>query len=135
MLRAKRPKRLPVVLNRQEIDALLAQMEGTHGLMARLLYGTGMRLMECTRLRIKDVDLLRREILVREGKGFKDRVTRLPESLLVPLQAHLQRVRSLFDADRAQNFSGVYLPDALDKKYPNGGKEWGGDISLRHFVG
>lgn len=123
--RAKRPKRLPVVLNRQEVVALLAQMESTHGLMARLLYGTGMRLMECCRLRVKDVDLSRREILVREGKGGKDRVTMLPESLLVPIQEHLQRVRALYDEDRAQHFAGVYLPDALDKKYPNAGKEWG----------
>ncbi|MGB7650956.1 MAG: integron integrase [Gallionella sp.] len=122
--RAKKPRRLPVVLNRQEVAALLAQLEGTHGLMARLLYGTGMRLMECCRLRVKDVDLSRREILVRDGKGGKDRVTMLPESLLAPIQAHLQRVRSLFDADRSQNFAGVYLPDALSKKYPHAGKEW-----------
>lgn len=123
--RAKKPQRLPVVLNRQEVTALLAQLDGTHGLMARLLYGTGMRLMECCRLRVKDVDLSRREIVVRDGKGGKDRVTMLPESLLAPIQAHLQRVRSLFDADRARHLAGVYVPDALNKKYPNADKEWG----------
>lgn len=123
--RAKLTQRLPVVLNRQEVTALLSQLDGTHSLMARLLYGSGMRLMECCRLRVKDVDLLRREIVVREGKGGKDRVTMLPESLLAPIQAHLHRVRGLFEADREQNLPGVEVPDALAKKYPHAGQEWG----------
>jgi len=125
ILRAKKPRRLPVVLNRAEVERLLAQLEGTHDLMVRLLYGTGMRLMECCRLRVKDVDLSRREIVVRDGKGGKDRVTMLPEILVEPLQSHLHRVRTLFEADRTQEQPGVYLPNALEMKYPNGGKEWG----------
>ena len=128
--RAKLPQRLPVVLNRQEVTALLSQLDGTHSLMARLLYGSGMRLMECCRLRVKDVDLVRREIVVREGKGGKDRVTMLPESLLAPIQAHLHRVRGLFEADREQNLPGVEVPDALAKKYPN---VPGGETCQAHF--
>lgn len=123
--RPNRPKRLPVVLNKVEVNRLLNQLDGTHSLMARLLYGTGMRLMECVRLRVKDVDFERREILIREGKGAKDRVTMLPESLASPLQDHLKRVRALFDEDRAADLPGVYLPDALEKKFLRAGKEWG----------
>ncbi|MGD9787956.1 MAG: integron integrase [Sulfuricellaceae bacterium] len=123
--RPRKPKRLPAVLNKGEINRLFSRLEGTHGLMARLLYGTGMRLMECARLRVKDVDFERREILVREGKGAKDRVTMLPASLVEPLQEHLRRVRGLHEADRAAGVAGVYLPDALERKYPRGGEEWG----------
>lgn len=123
--RPNRPKRLPVVLNKIEVNRLLNQLDGTHSLMARLLYGTGMRLMECVRLRVKDVDFERREILIREGKGAKDRVTMLPESLVSPLQDHLTRVRALFEDDRAADLPGVYLPDALEKKFPRADKEWG----------
>ncbi len=93
--RPKKPKRLPVVLTVTEVKKVLGQLEGTHALMARLLYGSGMRLMECLRLRVKDVDFERHEILVREGKGNKDRVTMLPDALSVDLQAHLERVRGL----------------------------------------
>lgn len=91
--RAKAPKRLPVVLTRAEVQALLTRLSGTHWLMASLLYGAGLRLMECLRLRVKDVDFARKEILVRDGKGFKDRVTMLPAALAEPLRAHLVRVR------------------------------------------
>ena len=122
---AKAPKRLPVVLTVSEVQALLARLSGTHGLVASLLYGTGMRLMEAMRLRVKDVDFSRREIIVREGKGFKDRVTMLPEAVIAPLKAHLVNVRALHDEDLARNFGEVYLPFALDKKYPNAGREWG----------
>ncbi|MFZ5503496.1 MAG: integron integrase [Pseudomonadota bacterium] len=123
--RAKRPQRLPVVLTREEVQAVLARMTGTYGLMARLLYGTGMRLMECVRLRVKDVDFGRGEILVRDGKGAKDRVTMLPQSLVVPLQTHLQQRRALFGDDRQAGKGRVYLPDALARKYPNASTEWG----------
>jgi integron integrase len=123
--RAKKPQRLPVVLTVSDVRLLLAQLEGTHGLMAQLLYGTGMRLMECVRLRVKDVDFERHEIIVRDGKGGKDRVTMLPASLAAPLRDHLKRVRILFEQDNSAGQPGVYLPDALEKKYPNASKEWG----------
>lgn len=123
--RAKRPQRMPVVLTREEVHAVLDRMRGTYGLMARLLYGTGMRLMECVRLRVKDVDFGRGEILIRDGKGAKDRVTMLPQSLVGPLHAHLQQRRALFDDDRQAGKASVYMPDALARKYPNAPTEWG----------
>lgn len=125
MVRAKKPRRLPVVLSRVEVARVLERMEGTYGLMARLLYGTGMRLMECARLRVKDVDFARREILIREGKGGKDRVTMLPETLVVTLQEHLAKRRRLYEEDLVKGRAEVYLPDALAKKYPNAATEWG----------
>lgn len=94
------------------------------GLILRLLYGTGMRIMECLRLRVKDVDFARGEILVREGKGFKDRVTMLPEKLLAPLSEHLARVKALHEADLADGLGEVYLPSALERKYPNAARAW-----------
>ncbi|HNT78227.1 MAG TPA: integron integrase, partial [Anaerolineae bacterium] len=124
-VRAKKPQRLPVVLTREEVRQVLNQMQGTHQLMAKLLYGTGMRLMECVRLRVKDVDFARREILVRDGKGEKDRVTMLPESIIPALQAHLERVRQLHQRDLADGYGAVYLPYALERKYPNAAREWG----------
>jgi integron integrase len=99
-------------------------LNGTHALIASLLYGGGMRLMEAVRLRVKDVDFARREILVREGKGFKDRVTMLPEVVVATLKAHLVKVKALHEEDLAQGYGEVYLPFALDKKYPNAGREW-----------
>lgn len=122
---AKAPKRLPVVLTVSEVQAVLSRLTGTHALIASLLYGGGMRLMEAVRLRVKDVDFARHEILVREGKGFKDRVTMLPEAVAAPLKAHLAKVKVLHDEDLAQGFGEVYLPFALDKKYPTAGREWG----------
>ncbi len=122
---AKTPKRLPVVLNRDEIQAILSRLTGTHWLVASLLYGTGMRIMECLRLRVQDIDFKRTEILIRNGKGFKDRVTMLPVSLVAALQAHLVKVRELHEGDLAQGYGAVYMPNALDRKYPNGAKEWG----------
>jgi len=124
MVRAKRPARLPVVLTVQEVQAVLERMEGTHGLMARLLYGTGMRLMECVRLRVKDVDFARGEILVRDGKGAKDRVTMLPQRLIPALQEHLQRRRLLYEDDFVKGMASVYLPDALERKYLNAATGW-----------
>ncbi|MDP2883290.1 MAG: integron integrase [Azonexus sp.] len=124
VVRAKQPQRLPVVLTRQEVSGLLDRMNGLHGMMARLLYGTGMRLMECVRLRVKDVEFERAEIVVRDGKGAKDRVTMLPQSLNGPLRDHLRWRRQLFDDDKAKGRAAVYLPHALDRKYPNAETEW-----------
>ena len=122
---AKTPKRLPVVLTRAEAQALLTRLEGTHWLISSLLYGSGLRIMECLRLRVKDVEFTRREILIRDGKGFKDRVTMLPAALVTPLQDHLIRVRSLHMQDLAAGFGAVYLPYALERKYPNAARDWG----------
>ena len=123
--RPKKPKRLPVVLGHGEVERLLSALEGTHALMGQLLYGTGMRLMECVRLRVKDVDFERGEILVRDGKGGKDRVTMLPASLAPLLRAHLVRVRQLWERDREAGQPGVYMPEALVRKYPAAPCEWG----------
>lgn len=122
---AKTPQRLPVVLTVSEVKSLLNRLDGTLWLMASLLYGGGLRLMECVRLRVKDVDFEMRQVTVREGKGFKDRVTMLPGSSIAPLQAHLARVRALHDEDVAEGYGTVYLPYALERKYPNAAKEWG----------
>lgn len=125
LVRAKRPARLPTVLTRSEVQAVLAHMDGVYGLMARLLYGTGMRLMECVRLRVKDVDFERREIVIRDGKGAKDRVTMLPHSLITLLRDQLIQRRGLYEQDSAKGKAEVYLPDALARKYPNAPKDWG----------
>jgi integron integrase len=121
---AKAPKRLPVVLNREEIQAILSRLNGVHWLIASLLYGTGMRIMECLRLRVQDVDMKRREILIRDGKGAKDRITMLPVSLVQPLEAHLVKVREWHQNDLATGYGSVYLPHALERKYPNAAKAW-----------
>lgn len=124
VVRAKKPQRLPVVLSQAEVRKVLNLMQGTHGLIAQVLYGTGMRIMECCRLRVQDVDFDRGEILIRNGKGAKDRVTILPMSLVDPLKAHLNRRKALFDEDAAKQMAEVYLPEALDKKYPNAASSW-----------
>ena len=123
-LRAKRPKRLPTVLTKEETLRLIACLSGTHQLMAKLIYGSGTRLMECLRLRVKDLEFERRAIIVRDGKGAQERVTVLPDSLIPLLQEHLQRVKALHQQDLARGFGSVYLPDALARKYPNADKEW-----------
>ncbi len=123
--RAKQPQRLPVVLTRNEVRVVLDRMAGVYGLMASILYGTGMRLMECVRLRVKDVDFERGEILIRDGKGAKDRVTMLPGSVVSALQAHLRQRRALFEDDVRAGKAVVYMPDALAKKYPSAQTEWG----------
>jgi integron integrase len=123
-LRAQKPKRLPTVLTREEVHRVLAQLSGTRRLMAQLLYGSGLRLMECMRLRVKDVDFGQHQIVVRDGKGNRDRVTMLPESLVTPLQEHLLRVKRLHDEDLARGHGAVYLPYALERKYPNANREW-----------
>ena len=122
--RTKRQQRLPVVLTREEVRRLCEAMDGTFGLMARLMYGTGMRLMECVRLRVADLDFGNRSIVVRNGKGGKDRMVPLPERLREPLEAHLARVKALHERDLAAGAGAVYLPEALGRKYPNAAREW-----------
>jgi integron integrase len=122
--RAKAPKRLPVVLTQSEVQAVLSRLDGTMWLIASLLYGSGLRIMEALRLRVKDVDFARREILVREGKGFKDRVTMLPVSLIEPLKSHLLKVQALHMEDLSNGYGAVFMPMALDRKYPNAAKDW-----------
>ena len=125
VVRAKPSKHLPVVLTVAEVRSVLKRLDGVKWLMASLLYGSGIRLMECLRLRVKDIDFERHEILVRDGKGMKDRVTMLPASVVEPLQEHLAKARVLHQKDLAEGFGEVYLPFALAKKYPNAGREWG----------
>ena len=122
--RPNRTKRLPVVLTANEISSILSQLEGAHHLMVRLLYGTGLRLHEMLMLRIKDIDFDMNQLIVRSGKGDKDRVTVLPKSLVAELQQQIVLARMVFDADRAAEHNGVMLPDAIERKYPNAGKEW-----------
>lgn len=121
--RAKRPRRVPVVLTREEAAALLGELTGVTWLMANVLYGSGMRLMECVRLRVKDVDFGRREITVRQGKGGKDRRTMLPDRLAQPLQAQLCETRRVHERDLAAGFGEVWLPDALARKYVNAARD------------
>ncbi|MGZ5084837.1 MAG: integron integrase [Usitatibacter sp.] len=125
VVRAKRPKRIPVVLERDEVQSLLASMRGENALMARLMYGTGMRIGECVALRVKDLNLVRHELVVRDGKGGKDRVTTLPASLGSALEEQLARSRKVFEEDRVRKRPGVELPFALERKYRNAGKLWG----------
>ena len=125
VVRAKRPRRLPTVLSEHEVARLLAQMDGRAWLVASLLYGTGMRMLEGLRLRVQDLDLVRREILVRDGKGGRDRRTMLPTSLVEPLQRELLRTRMLHEADLAAGFGRVWLPYALERKLPNAAGAWG----------
>lgn len=148
-IRAQKPKRLPTVLTKSEVQRVLAHLTGVQLLMTRLLYGSGLRLMECLRLRVKDVDFELRQITVREGKGAQDRITMLPESVIPALQDHLVYVRTLHAQDLTDGYGCVYLPDALDRKYPNACREWGwqyifpsdriskdprGDVVRRHHL-
>jgi len=123
--RAKRPRRLPVVLTRAEVTTLLSKMSGTHALMARLMYGTGLRLMECLRLRVKDLELQRHQLIVREGKGSKDRITMFPASLVEEMKVHLAGVRKVYKRDRAAGTAGVELPHAYAVKSPRAAFAWG----------
>lgn len=124
VVRARRPKRLPVVLTVDEVSRVLAHLSGDKWLIAMLLYGAGIRLLEALRLRVKDLDFERGEITVREGKGDKDRVTMLPQAVIRPLQKHLQRVRAIHEQDLADGYGRVELPHALARKYPNANREW-----------
>jgi len=125
VVRARRPERLPVVLTPAEVKSVLSRLDGTPRLVATLLYGSGMRLMECLRLRVKDVDFALNQILIRDGKGQKDRRTMLPEALKPALGAHLADVKALHDADLASGSGEVFVPDAILRKYPAAGKGWG----------
>jgi integron integrase len=122
--RARRPARLPVVLSRREVAAVLEQLRGTHWLIASLLYGSGLRLLEACQLRIKDIDLDRRELLIRDGKGRKDRRTMIAEHVVVPLRYHLERVRKLYEEDVNAGAGCVRIPDALARKFPGAEREW-----------
>jgi integron integrase len=122
--RAKKPQRLPVVFTREEVKALLGQLQGTTWLMAMLTYGSGLRLLECLRLRVKDMDFHYRQLLIRDAKGQKDRVTVLPNSLIEPLRTHLARVRERHELDLRDGFGRVFLPHALAVKYANADREW-----------
>lgn len=122
--RASKPEKLPVVFTKEETKLILSFLEGTPLLMASLLYGSGLRLMECVRLRVKDLDFHSKQIIVRDGKGNKDRATMFPDTLVYSLQVHLQRVKSIHNKDLAEGFGHVYLPYALERKYPNAAKEW-----------
>ena len=137
VVRAKRPVRLPVVLTRELVAGLMRELRGIDWLMASLLYGSGLRLLECCRLRIKDVDFDRRELVVRDGKGSKDRVTLLPDRLAAPLAAHLERVRRQHDEDLRAGNGSVELPAAMERKYPRAPWEWGWQRvfpATRHYV-
>jgi integron integrase len=123
-IRARKPKCLPVVMTRDEVKAVLANLPGDKWLMTSLMYGAGLRLMECLRLRVQDLDFSRNEILVRDGKGAKDRITMLPASLKAPLQEHLKHVKAIHERDLADGWGRVLLPDALDRKYPNASRAW-----------
>jgi integron integrase len=119
-----RPRRLPVVLTKEEVRAVFRHLSGVHRLIAAVIYGGGLRLEECLSLRVKDVDFARNCLVIRAGKGDKDRETVLPERVAAELQAHLHRVRALYDRDRRRSLAGVWLPGALDRKYADAGKQW-----------
>lgn len=123
-VRAKQPQRLPTVLTREEVALVLDALTGVHQLMAKLLYGSGLRLMECVRLRVKDVDFAQRQVVVRDGKGGKDRVTPLSERLIAPLQEHLRRVQLLHTQDLREGYGAVLLPNAFERKVANANREW-----------
>ena len=125
VVRAKKSRRLPVVLTKEEVKTVLGRLSGAPWLMSILLYGAGLRLMECCRLRVKDIDFSQNHILVRAGKGDKDRHTMLPTAIRQPLLRHLEVVKRQHDQDLKRNLGRVALPNALEKKYPNAGREWG----------
>jgi integron integrase len=124
VVRAKKPKKLPVVLTQEEVKMVFNSLSRSAWLMATLLYGSGLRVMECIRLRVKDVDFAYNHIVIRDGKGDKDRVTTLPLNIKPPLERHLQDAKKLHDQDLAEGFGRVYLPYALERKYPNANQEW-----------
>ena len=125
VVRANRPKRLPTVLTRQEVKSIFGCIDSSDWLMAMLLYGAGLRLMECLQLRVKDIDFTTNQIIVRAGKGDKDRHTMLPAAVKEPLAKHLDKIRQQHQRDLDRGMGRVALPNALERKYPNAGKEWG----------
>jgi integron integrase len=124
VIRARKPRHIPVVMTREEVKAVLANLAGDKWLMASLMYGAGLRLMECLRLRVQDVDFARNEIFIRDGKGAKDRITMLPESIKAKLQEHLMEVKKIHGRDLADGWGRVQMPTALDRKYPNAPADW-----------
>jgi integron integrase len=123
-LRPQRSKTVPIVLSKDEVKRLIANLTGTNKLIAQVMYGGGLRVMECMRLRVKDIDFDNHQVIVRDGKGENDRFTILPDSLIEPLQLHLRYVKSLHEKDLADGFGSVYLPYALERKYKNADKDW-----------
>lgn len=123
-VRAKKPQRLPVVMTPHEVQRLIAALPDPYRLMAKLLYGAGLRVLECVRLRVKDLDLAKRQILIRDAKGMKDRVTVLPDDVVPDFRRHLRRVKMIHRQDLAEGYGAVYLPFALERKYPNASREW-----------
>ena len=124
VIRARTPKRLPAVMTREEVNAVLSHLQGDKKLMASLMYGAGLQLIECLRLGVKDVDFVRNEITVHDGKGAKDRITMLPASLKLALQEHLKKVKVIHERDLAAGWGRVQMPMALDRKYPNAPSDW-----------
>jgi len=124
IIRARKPKRLPVVMTRDEVKSVLSQLDGEKWLMASLMYGAGLRVMECLRLRVQGIDFDANQVMIRDGKGGRDRVTMLPETLKGPLREHLKRVRRIHECDLAEGYGRVAMPDALARKYPNAAAEW-----------
>ncbi|MBA5865835.1 MAG: integron integrase [Nitrospira sp. CR1.3] len=124
VIRARKPERLPVVMTCEEVKAVLANLAGEKWLIVAIMYGAGLRLMECLRLRIQDIDFSRNEILIRDGKDAKDWITMLPESVKTPLQGHLTKVKAVHQQDVADGWGRVQLPHAFDRKYPNAPKDW-----------
>jgi integron integrase len=124
VIRARKPRHIPAVMTREEVKAVLSHLKSDKWLMASLMYGAGLRLMECLRLRVQDVDFDRNEILIRDGKGAKDRITMLPESIKAKLQEHLMGVKKIHEGDLADGWGRVQMPTALDRKYPNAPADW-----------
>ena len=124
VIRARKPERLPVVMTREEVKVVLGNLTGEKWLIAAILYGAGLRLMECLRLRVQDIDFSRNEILVRDGKGAKDRITMLPESVKASLQDHLKKAKAVHQRDVTDGWGRVLMPNALDRKYPNAPRDW-----------
>jgi integron integrase len=122
--RAKKPTRLPLVFTREEVRAILVHLEGSKWIVGALLYGAGLRLLECLRLRVKDIDFGYKQIMVRDGKGAKDRITMLPAAVEVPLERHLTKVKALHELDLREGYGEVFLPNALARKYSNAAAEW-----------
>jgi integrase len=122
---AKQPERLPVVLTKKEVQLVLSFLEGVYWITMNILYGAGLRVKECVRLRVKDIDFEMNQIIVRDGKDKKDRVTVLPEIVKKPLHLQLKKIKALHEKDSEEGYGAVYLPYALERKYPNANKEWG----------
>jgi len=124
VIRARKPKRLPVVMTREEVKLVLSHLKGDRWLMASLMYGAGLRLMECLRLRVQNIDFAANQITVRDGKGFKDRITMMPEVAKGQLLRHLKNIKRIHERDLAEGYGRVQMPYALARKYPNAGQEW-----------